>query len=186
MHPPPIAPGTLRPFSVYNCPGLPRYIVRMLYSFAMETSPQGGPPRYVKILLQALDVFMRCRMLSKVLVLTLDVDELEESMHTCKTTASAHGHGVCALSPYVPGLNALKETLAGCGIEIDITSSGSIQASLLRLRTQCNDEEIAQVGLVLGYSQKEASVDHSQARRRWRVKPQLYDGAVCRLCAFCL
>ncbi|CBN76656.1 conserved unknown protein [Ectocarpus siliculosus] len=47
--------------------------------------------------------------------------------------------------PISPGLNALKETLAGCGIEIDITSSGSIQASLLRLRTQCNDEEIAQV-----------------------------------------
>ncbi|CAM9097036.1 unnamed protein product [Ectocarpus fasciculatus] len=47
--------------------------------------------------------------------------------------------------PIAPGLQALKETLAGRGIEIDITSSGSIQASLLRLRTQCNDEEIAQV-----------------------------------------
>lgn len=44
-------------------------------------------------------------------------------------------------------MEALKETLGACGFEVDITSSASMQASLQRLRNQCNDEDIAQVGL---------------------------------------
>lgn len=46
----------------------------------------------------------------------------------------------------IAGIEALKETLAGCGFDVDITSSASIQASLQRLRAQCNDDDIAQVG----------------------------------------
>lgn len=71
MHPPPIAQGT----EVVQCLSLS--LTPPLYAFAMETSPEGRPPRTVKILLQALDVFI-----GKVLVLTLDIHVLEESIHT--------------------------------------------------------------------------------------------------------
>lgn len=42
------------------------------------------------------------------------------------------------------GLISLKENLAAYGIEFDIASSASIQASLLRIRAQC-DKDLAQV-----------------------------------------
>ena len=42
----------------------------------------------------------------------------------------------------VSGLQKLEEGLAECGFEMDITSSASIQASLLRLEAQCEDEDV--------------------------------------------
>ena len=47
----------------------------------------------------------------------------------------------CLLS----GLESLKKRLAYCGVEMDITSSGSIQASLVRFGAQCDDQDIVLV-----------------------------------------
>lgn len=46
------------------------------------------------------------------------------------------------MHPPPEGLESLKKQLAGCGFEMDITSSASIQASLLRIGAQCDDEDI--------------------------------------------
>lgn len=42
-------------------------------------------------------------------------------------------------------MDTLKENLAGCGIDLDVTSSGSLHDSLRRVRAS-HDEDVVQVG----------------------------------------
>lgn len=43
-------------------------------------------------------------------------------------------------------MESVQDTLAECGMDLDVTSSGSVQTSLQRIHDECDDMDIAHVG----------------------------------------